>query len=139
MAGTNQKKKILCLLRILRERTDKNHIMSATDLCNALKEYGISAERQSIYSDIETLQEFGVDIVQKKGSTPGYYIASREFELPELKLLVDAAQASKFITKKKTEELIKNAQNGDHSAMEKNQDNLGVGYARCQHCNGIKT
>ncbi len=107
MAGTNQKKKILCLLQILRERTDKNHIMSATDLCNALKEYGISAERKSIYSDIETLQEFGVDIVQKKGSTPGYYIASREFELPELKLLVDAAQASKFITKKKTEELIK--------------------------------
>ena len=107
MAGTNQKKKILCLLQILRERTDKNHIMSATDLCNALKEYGISAERKSIYSDVETLIEFGVDIVQKKGSNPGYYIDGREFELPELKLLVDAAQASKFITKKKTEELIK--------------------------------
>ena len=106
MAGTNQKKKLLCLLQILRERTDENHIMSATDLCNALKEYGITAERKSIYSDIEALQDFGVDIDQKKGSTPGYYIASREFELAELKLLVDAAQASKFITKKKTEELI---------------------------------
>ena len=107
MAGPNQKMKILYLLQILRERTDENHIMSATDLSNALKEYGISAERKSIYSDIEALQSFGVYIVQKKGSTPGYYIASREFEIAELKLLVDAAQASKFITKKKTEELIK--------------------------------
>ena len=107
MAGQNQKKKILCLLQILRERTDENHIMSATELCNALKEYGINAERKSIYTDIEALQDFGVDIVQKKGSNPGYYIGSREFELAELKLLVDAAQASKFITKKKTEELIK--------------------------------
>lgn len=107
MAGTNQKKKLLCLLQILRERTDENHIMSATDLGKALGEYGISAERKSIYADVETLIDFGIDIVQKKGTNPGYYIGSREFEIAELKLLVDAAQASKFITKKKTEELIK--------------------------------
>ena len=107
MAGANQKLKILYLLQILRERTDENHIMSATDLCKALEEYGISAERKSIYSDIEALKTFGIDIVQKKGSNPGYHIASREFEIAELKLLVDAVQASKFITKKKTEELIK--------------------------------
>ena len=107
MAGPNQKMKILCLLQILRDRTDENHIMSATDLCKALEEYGVSAERKSIYSDIEALQAFGIDIGQKKGSTPGYYIANREFEIAELKLLVDAVQASKFITKKKTEELIK--------------------------------
>ena len=107
MAGPNQKKKILCILQILRERTDENHLMSAADISKALEEYGISAERKSIYSDVEALIDFGVDIVQKKGSTPGYYIASREFEIAELKLLVDAAQASKFITKKKTEELIK--------------------------------
>ena len=107
MAGTNQKKKLLCLLQILRQRTDENHLMSAAELSKALEEYGISAERKSIYSDIETLTDFGIDIVQKKGSAPGYYIASREFEIAELKLLVDAAQASKFITKKKTEELIK--------------------------------
>ena len=124
MAGTNQKKKILCLLQILRERTDENHIMSATELCNALKEYGISAERKSIYSDIETLQDFGVDIVQKKGSTPGYYIAGREFELAELKLLVDAAQASKFITRKKTEELIKKLESltSKHEARQLQRD-----------------
>ena len=107
MAGPNQKIKILCLLDILRERTDENHIMSATDLCKALEEYGVSAERKSIYSDMDALKTFGIDIVQKKGSTPGYYIASRDFEIAELKLLVDAVQASKFITKKKTEELIK--------------------------------
>ena len=107
MAGPNQKKKILCILQILRERTDENHLMSAADISKALEEYGISAERKSIYSDVEALIDFGIDIVQKKGSTPGYYIASREFEIAELKLLVDAAQASKFITKKKTEELIK--------------------------------
>jgi len=81
--------------------------MTAADLCNALEEYGVSAERKSIYSDIEALQDFGMDIVQKKGTNSGYYVAGREFELAELKLLVDAAQASKFITKKKTEELIK--------------------------------
>ena len=101
MAGTNQKKKLLCLLQILRERTDENHIMSATDLGKALGEYGISAERKSIYADVETLIDFGIDIVQKKGTNPGYYIGSREFEIAELKLLVDAAQASKFITQEK--------------------------------------
>ena len=94
-------------MQILKERTDENHLMSAADLCNALEEYGITAERKSNYTDIEALQDYGMDIVQKKGTNSGYYVASREFELAELKLLVDAAQASKFITKKKTEELIK--------------------------------
>ena len=107
MAVQNQKKKLLSLMQILKERTDENHLMSAADLCNALEEYGITAERKSIYSDIEALQDYGMDIVQKKGTNSGYYVASREFELAELKILVDAAQASKFITKKKTEELIK--------------------------------
>ena len=106
MAVQIQKKKILCLMQILMERTDENHMLSASELCEALQEYGISAERKSIYSDIEALQNFGLDIVQQKGSRPGYYLASRDFELPELKLLVDAVQSSKFITTKKSEELI---------------------------------
>ena len=101
MAGQSQKKKLLCLLQILRERTDENHVMSATELCNALKEYGVSAERKSIYTDIEALQECGFDIVQNKGTNGGYYIGEREFELAELKLLVDAVQASKFVTKRR--------------------------------------
>lgn len=107
MAGNNQKMKLLCLLKILMENTDENHTMSAIDLCKALEDYGVSAERKSIYSDITVLQNFGIDVVQKRGTNSGYYIGGRDFELPELKLLVDAVQSSKFITKKKSEELIK--------------------------------
>ena len=105
--ANEKKKKLLYLMKILMERTDEKHIMTANELCEALEGYGISAERKGIYRDIEALQDFGLDIVQLKGKTPGYYVASREFELPELKLLVDSVQASKFITTKKSEELIK--------------------------------
>ena len=62
MAGQSQKMKLLCILQILRERTDENHVMSAADLCRVLEEYGVSAERKSIYADIEALQAFGVDV-----------------------------------------------------------------------------
>lgn len=106
MAVQSQKKKILYLMRILMERTDESHVMSANDLCIALNEYGISAERKSIYSDIEVLQNFGIDILKARGSSQGYYIGARRFSLPELKLLVDAVQSSKFITRKKSDELI---------------------------------
>lgn len=107
MAVQVQKKKILYLMQILLERTDENHVMSAQDLCKALEEYGISSERKSIYNDVDALRDYGMDIVQVKGANQGYYIGSRDFELPELKLLVDAVQASKFITSKKSDELIK--------------------------------
>lgn len=107
MAVQNQKKKLLCLMQILLEATDEEHIMSAADLCKALEGYGIYAERKSIYADIEALSDWGMDIVQVKGRHPGYYVGSRDFELPELKLLVDAVQSSKFITTRKSEELIK--------------------------------
>ena len=89
MAGAEQKMKILYLMKIITEQTDENHIMSANDLAAALAVYGISAERKSIYSDIEALQTFGMDIVQQKGANAGYYLAGREFELAELKLLVE--------------------------------------------------
>lgn len=101
-----QKMKTLCLMQLLLERTDEKHMMTANELATALQEYGYKAERKSIYADIEALQQFGIDVVQQKGSNPGYYVASRNFELPELKLLVDAVQASKFITAKKSQELI---------------------------------
>ena len=107
MAVQNQKKKLLCLMQILLEATDEEHIMSAADLCKALEGYGIYAERKSIYAYIEALSDWGMDIVQVKGRHPGYYVGSRDFELPELKLLVDAVQSSKFITTRKSEELIK--------------------------------
>ncbi|MBQ3568886.1 MAG: WYL domain-containing protein [Anaerotignum sp.] len=107
MAVQPQKMKTLCLMQILMQRTDEKHMMTANDLAAALQEYGFKAERKSIYADIEALQQYGLDIVQQKGSNPGYYVASRNFELPELKLLVDAVQSSKFITAKKSEELIR--------------------------------
>lgn len=107
MANQTQKMKLLTLMKILMEQTDEKHILSAADLCKELEKYDIKAERKSIYNDIAVLQDFGLDIVQQKGGHSGYYIASREFELAELKLLVDAVQSSKFITSKKSAELIK--------------------------------
>ena len=111
MAVQSNKMKTLYLMQILLQRTDEKHMMSANELAAALQEYGLKAERKSIYADIEALQGYGLDIVQQKGSNPGYYVASRNFELPELKLLVDAVQSSKFITTKKSAELIKKLEN----------------------------
>ena len=107
MAVSSVKLRTLYMMRILLEKTDESHPMSAADIGKALGEYGMSADRKTVYSDIETLIEFGMDILQAKGTNGGYYIGGREFELPELKLLVDAVQASKFISRKKSEELIK--------------------------------
>lgn len=105
--SSNQKMKLLYLLKILNEKTDENHRLSAKELIEELAYYDICAERKSIYDDIGCLTNFGYDIVYVKAKTDGgYYLASREFELPELKLLVDAVQASRFITQKKSKELI---------------------------------
>ena len=107
MTLSRNKLRILYIIKFLLEQTDEDNIMSAEDLINALNRYGIEAERKTIYSDIKVLIEFGIDIISLNGGkTPGYYIGTREFELPELKLLVDAVQASKFITAKKSKELI---------------------------------
>lgn len=102
----SQKLKILYLMKILLERTDEDHALTMSELISALEEQGISAERKSLYADIDALREFGVDVEVKRGKTVGYYVASRQFELPELKLLVDAVQSSRFITRKKSGELI---------------------------------
>lgn len=107
MAAMDQKLRTLYLLDILLERTDEAHILNASDLCRILdQEYGISTDRRTIYSEIEILTKYGLDLVQKKGKNPGYFVASRKFELPELRLLVDAVQSSKFITEQKSRELI---------------------------------
>ncbi len=108
MVAQTQKMKLLYLMKILMERTDENHMLTANELCEILQaEYDVPAERKSIYSDIDALREFGLDIEQQKGKAPGYYVASRPFELAELKLLVDAMQASRSLTAKKTDELIR--------------------------------
>ena len=107
MASFDQKLRTLRLMEILLERTDDTHMLNASELCTILdQEYGISTDRRTIYTEMEILDKFGLNIHQKKGKNPGYYIGARDFELPELKLLVDAVQSSKFITEKKSKELI---------------------------------
>ena len=103
-----QKLKPLYIMNYLLQNTDEDHPVTVNQIISYLDSQGISAERKSIYSDIEALQYFGLDIVQSgSGRSCGYYIAHRTFELPELKLLVDSVQSSKFITHKKTAALIK--------------------------------
>lgn len=102
-----QKLKILYLMKAFTEQTDEHHPMTVKDLMNWLDGYGITVERKTIYDDIDTLKVFGMDIVNRRQKPMGYYLGSRTFELPELKLLVDAVQSSRFITSKKSFELIK--------------------------------
>lgn len=103
-----QKLKILYVMDYLLRNSDESHPVSVARLIADLESHGISAERKSIYDDIESLRDYGMDIIQTgMGKNSGYYVASREFELPELKLLVDSVQSSKFITYKKTMSLIK--------------------------------
>ena len=104
--NAHQKLKLLYLAKILTEKTDENNRLSMDELIAALAQHGIEAERKSIYDDISALQDFGLDILMQRGRNGGYYLASRDFELPELKLLVDAVQCSRFITEKKSLELI---------------------------------
>ena len=106
-SSPNQKMKLLYLMKILLEKTDEENQMTIAEIISALAAYDIKAERKSIYSDLELLRQYGIDIETQRGKTTTYFIANREFELPELKLLVDAVQSSRFITLKKSRELIK--------------------------------
>ncbi|MBQ3055613.1 MAG: WYL domain-containing transcriptional regulator [Oscillospiraceae bacterium] len=105
--SANQKLKLLYLAQYFHEMTDEEHPVSVAEIISYLGSLDIKAERKTIYDDIEALRMFGIDIVQVRGKTSGYYVGAREFELPELKLLVDSVQSSKFITQKKTLSLIK--------------------------------
>lgn len=101
--GEGHKGKIIYILKILWELSDESHPLTATQILRYLAEYGIRCERKTIYTDLDELEEFGFDIIRTR---QGAYIGKRQFELPELKLLVDAVQSSRFITEKKSEELI---------------------------------
>ena len=103
-----QKLKIIYIMEYLLKNSDEEHAVTTSQIIAYLKSHDITAERKTIYSDIEALRDFGLDIIQvSEGNNHGYYVASRDFELPELKLLVDSVQSSKFITHKKTLSLIK--------------------------------
>ena len=103
----NQKTKLLHLARMLLRQTDEDHPLTVAQIIEALAREDIKAERKSIYDDLEALRLFGLDVQCRKGKTPGWFIGSREFELPELKLLMDAVQSSRFITQKKSDALIR--------------------------------
>ena len=103
----NQKLKILYILDYLQKNSHEEHLVNAAELIRMLdRQHSISCDRKTVYSDIAALQDYGVDIVSIPGKNGGYYIASRIFELPELKLLIDAVQSSKYLTEKKSRELI---------------------------------
>ena len=105
--SSGQKLKLLWLKDYLTRYSDENHPVTVSDMIAFLSEKGISAERKSIYDDISSLEQYGLEIIKIKGRSTGYYLSSREFELPEIRLLVDAVQSSRFITKNKTLSLIK--------------------------------
>lgn len=103
-----QKTKLLCLAKIFSELTDEEHPLSLKEITEILQnDYDIKAERKSLYDDIEALKSLEYDICTTRDKTTRYFLATREFELPELELLTDAVQASRFITYEKSISLIK--------------------------------
>ena len=102
----NQKLKIFYILDYLQKNSHQEHPARTAELLAMLAQHNIVCDRKTVYSDIAALQDYGVDIVALPGKNGGYYIASRNFELPELKLLIDAVQSSRFLTEKKSRELI---------------------------------
>lgn len=106
--GTNQKFKLYRLAQIMLERTDDDHYITMPEIMSALGEYEITAERKSIYNDLHDLEVLGIEVEgEPVGNRYHYHVVNRPFELPELKLLVDAIQSSKFITERKSNALIK--------------------------------
>ncbi len=103
----NQKMKLLVLQQLLLTKTDEEHTLTIQQMIEELERWDIKAERKSLYDDMEVLRNFGLDVQSRKGRAPGWFVGSRDFELPELKLLVDAVQSSKFITRKKSDALIR--------------------------------
>ena len=102
----HQDKKLLLLRRILLERTDEDHPLPIDQILSALAGYGVPAERKSIYDNMDTLRQLGLDVQYRRGRQGGWFVGQRPFELAELKLLVDAVQSCKFITRRKSGALI---------------------------------
>ncbi len=106
--GENQKLKMLYIVRLFSRETDDAHKLTMPEIISKLAAEGVNADRKTLYQDFDELRRFGFDIISEKdGHGFYYYLGSRDFELPELKLLVDSVQSSKFITDKKSDQLIK--------------------------------
>ena len=113
----NTRERPLLILRLLMENSDESHPVSMDEILQMLEKEGIPANRKSVYQDIDSLTSCGYDVVTLKGARFGYYLSSRSFEPAELKLLVDSVQSSRFITTKKTSELIRKIEKSDERAQ----------------------
>lgn len=105
-ARSGQKIKLFYIVDILREYSDENHPLNANEICERLGAKGVTAERKAIYDDIETLVNYGFDIIKTHTPKNGFFLGEREFETPEIFLLADAVKTAKFISPKKTRKLV---------------------------------
>ena len=106
--GTKQKLKLYYIAKILVEKTDDDHTLTMPQIISHLEGYGVTADRKSLYDDMETLRVLGIDVIgEKNGKSYTYHVGSKTFDVAELKLLVDSIQSSKFITERKSNDLIK--------------------------------
>lgn len=105
--SANQKQKLLYLIEYLKKNTDDTHVVSTAQIIEYMASNGIKVERKTVYADIDTLCEYGYDVIRVGGKSGGYFLGERDFELAEVKLLVDLVQSSKFITTSKSRELIR--------------------------------
>ena len=102
----NSKLRLLYIRDILSEYSDEEHPLNSTDIISMLEsKYGISCERKTVCDCIEALTDYGCDII-KAGTKKGFFMASREFELPEIRVLIDAVQSADFISPKKSKALL---------------------------------
>lgn len=106
--GANQKFKFIYLMKIMLDQTDEEHGLTMSQIMAELEKYGVTAERKSIYTDFQDMRDqFGIEIIKNQiGRETYYHVANRKFQMAEVKLLIDAIQCSKFITRKKSRELI---------------------------------
>ncbi|MBR6322986.1 MAG: WYL domain-containing protein [Lachnospiraceae bacterium] len=106
--NSGQKLKLLYLVKIFMEETDEQHGLTVQEIIQKLAAYDVAADRKTLYLDFEELRHFGIDVIaEQEGRNYYYHVGARDFELPELKLLVDSVQSAKFITESKSQELVK--------------------------------
>lgn len=105
-ARRGQKIKLFYIVDILKKYSDENHPLTATEICEKLLSNGVTAERKAIYDDMNQLIDYGFDVIKTHTPKAGFFLGAREFEVPEIYLLCDAVRAARFITPKKSRELI---------------------------------
>ncbi len=121
---SNQKLKLIYVLDILKRFSDEENPLNASDIAEKLSEFGIEAERKSIYDDILFLEQYGADIIKTSYPKKGWFIGDREFEVPEIYLLCDAVRSAKFISAKKTRELLSKLNSMLSVYQEKRRENV---------------